>query len=457
MKITLLSVDLKLVHADDPSARGFKILEFNDGLRSGFNGYARLCGPKMISDSVTADYQKLFPDLRVVNANSSGVIKHNDSSRVLLIPRSNAHVLNMGRTYLVTADHMSGVYQPINNDLHIQALSDNKAYQSYMAAQAGMEDLFPKTQILPTDKKEALKHMKPDPACEQYVLKPLSFLGGAGIRLIKPADLEKDITRYMTVHKWVGKNRNWLGLWEPSCILQDRIAVNEVETEDGVFDGTMRVAFSVYGDDYNMRCHIHDAYWKLPSCTIEEGKGADSVISFSPSNIEKLKPKQVQNIFDSMFSQAVALSPIKSAPVKADVKSWLFPQLKDNLSHYFTSVHASDHFDSTVSLLNSDSMGEQGLGVMMATHPAFYPAAKGESVDMHYPFSLVDALIESKVMEQGMGHVFKKLSRIVGDFEGAMQCEDPRHEFAKPLKAAIENARTLSVANMVHFVVNELR
>ena len=430
MQVNLFSVDLKLVE----DGASYRVLEFNDGLRSGFTGYDSLGDRRMFSDVVTTDYESLFPDMRMVNLNGHGG-GGGDMRRALLMPRGDRLVTGIGRADLVVAQRMEDVYQTLNGNLHFKALCENKAYQSHMANQMGRDDLFPRTQILPTDREEALAALETDTLSEHYMLKPLTFCGGTGIRLIEGANLEKDLGAYLKRRKWIWQKEEWPGRHDPACVLQERITANKVETERGMFDGTMRVAFTIYGEGSDLQCHIHDAYWKLPLYTMEEGEGSSSVISFSPSNTEKPKKRTIADLF-----RWVADDMVRAAPASADASVKLFPKLQDDLAKYFGFVAASDHLENTAALLNAEDSGRQTLGIMLATHPAFYPAVKADSLDMYYPQQLVEAIRNAPFAQSGLGHAFETLRRAAYTHGDLMHCEDGKEEFETPLRDVVESA-----------------
>lgn len=449
MQISLFSVDLKLVEADDPVKRSFRVLEFNDGLRSGFAGYNALGGEKMITGRVSSDYQNLFPQLRLVDLNGHGSGGINDSRMPLVIPRGDRLATQISRADLIIAQRMESMYCTLNGNLHFSALCDNKAYQFHMAQEMGEDDLFPRTQILPTDPEEGLAALQTDARAGHYVLKPLTLCGGTGIRLIEEARLEKDMAQYLKRKKWVWHKDEWIGLHDPACLLQDRITANKVETENGVFDGTMRVAFSIYGAGNDLQCHIHDAYWKLPAYTIEEDEGSESMVSFSPSNMEKPKKRSLAALFRWAGNEVMA------APVMPDTTAWLFPALQGKLARYFGFVAASDHFKNTAGLLQSDAVAKQTLGIMMATQPAFYPAVDRSALDMHYPQPLVEKIGETGFAKSGMGHAFETLREATYRQGAYMHCEDIEGEFETPLRGIVERAtfHTSSLMNTLQYAL----
>jgi hypothetical protein len=209
----------------------------------------------------------------------------------------------------------------------------------------------------------------------------------------------------------------------------------------------MRVAFSIYGEGADMQCHIHDAYWKLPAFTIEEDEGAHSIVSYSPANLEKSKRRGIAALFRH------AEGGVKSAPVTPDTTAWLFPKLQDDLARYFSFVAGTDHLENTKRLLQAESSGRQTLGVMMATQPAFYPAASGAAIETRYPKDVVEAIGSAEFAKTSMGHAFKTLMRITYSQGDYMHCENGTEEFETPLRAIVEAPAQKRMLNELQFMV----
>jgi len=459
MKIVLLSADLKLTDSEDPSKRGFKILEFNDGLKSGFRGYDALGGDKMLTGRIASDYQNLFPQFRLMDLNGHGAGDVRDDRKPLFIQRSDGMITYVDRNHMIAAQRMNSVYQSLNDDLHIRALSDNKAYQYYMAQQMGDNglSLFPSTTILPTDYRAARQdgRITAEPA-KDYVLKPLTFVGGNGIRLIEGRRFDTDLPHYLTYRRYDFRQQNWIGLSDPACIVQERVAPNKVEAKDGIFDGTMRVVFTLHGQKgAGLDCHIHDAYWKLPLKPMEDGKDLDTIVSFSPSNNDSAHKKYKPDPIKEAYFTETQPARIQSMPVEGDVKSWLFPQLAAGLNGYFNFVTRESFMDHTIALMNHETQGRRTLGMMLATHAELYPAMDNNKIDTHYPQHLMDAMIGSKLMQSGKDHAFYKLEERISN-RYRVNCENSQAEFTEPLRSALKEAAMRKLVSVAIYSIRHI-
>jgi hypothetical protein len=416
MKINLFSVDLKLIDADDPAVRAFRVLEFNDGLKSGFTGYDVLGSGKM-TDRIVEDYARLFPAYRTIALNDPQNSNDTDTRRPLLLRRGTDIGLGATRTDLVTADRMKDFYTAVNADLHFMALSNNKAYQFYVGERAGLAALFPTTALLPTHYKEAKDAIARIGSNDHgYVLKPVSLYGGTGVHVFEEKNKDSFLSR--ALGNGGGRLRNiWVGRVEPACLLQHRLPANPVKIGEDVFDGTMRVVFTVYGEESGVQhFHIHDAYWKLPERPVSSDLFDPlAVVSFSPSNMEdalqnkgtltrafdraaKILRGDSRSFMEALgFDLSLKSKNIKSAAVAEEIKSWLFPIMQESLGQYFSSAASMDFLENTRELINHESAGYRGLGLMMATHPNHYPQGKDRPLDFHYPESLIQDLQTSKI------------------------------------------------------------
>lgn len=463
MKIHLFSVDLKLVSQRDPSRRSFRVLEFNDGLSSGFSGFNSLGEEKMISGRVAADYRRLFPQYQVMDLGDEKPAR--DGRPILMIPRSSNTVTWMGRSDYIAAQRMQGVLESINSDLHLSAFGRNKGYQHFLAEKMGGDaaTLFPETKLLPTLFKQALPQIREMPESDTgYVLKPLDLFGGTGIKLIDQKDLmpvlQADLRQRHSLLQ-----KPWIGIVEPSCQLQSRVPANEVVTKDGIYDGTMRVAFTVYeNDDGNMHCQVHEAYWKLPEKTIEDRQGPHSVVSYSPSNLDqrRAKPKiSFEGSLKAFFDIAGCdTNKILSAPVDADVKSWLFPALSDKLAAYFSFVNKTNHLANVIELIEHEQVGHRGLGWMMAVPTELYPSAS-EEIDFHYPKDLVNAISNNLLLSNRNDALYDRVTRHVRNLgvNYSINCEDQYTEFKQPLASAISDGMMWAAVGSLLDTVQKLQ
>lgn len=459
MKIDLFSADIKLVDADKPDSRSFRLLEFNDGLLSGYTGYDALGGEKMISGRIGADYLELLPDHTVLTMMDWQGMETGDKP-ILLLPRGDDTINWLGRPQLMQARFAEGLYKTVSSDLHFKALAQNKAYQHYMADQAGMGDLFPKTAIIPTSYSEGEDEIAEmgSRMDNDLILKPVSECGGTGLRLISA---DRSATAQVKRHFNLLSFSIWPGMRDPVCLLQERAAANEVRKESGTFDGTMRVVFSVHGGGDARECRVHDAYWKLPSHAMGTGKDLDDIVSFSPSNRErkarkKPKPKNSPMEDYKMMMESLGLEEyapkdereetslerIYSEPVAQEIKEWLFPSFGGAMSRYFSHVAATDYEDSVISLVLKDNPALQGLGWMMASNYDYYPASKGQ-VTMQYPVDLRDAIAESSMVRSTDNYMHHRLKLALDKMHGtSIHCEGIGKNFIRPLEKAISKRRS---------------
>jgi hypothetical protein len=257
---------------------------------------------------------------------------------------------------------------------------------------------------------------------------------------------------------------------DPVCLLQERVGANLIEKNDGAYDGTMRVVFSIYGAGNARECLIHDAYWKLPAKAIGTG-GIDDFVSFSPSNRERKaykKPKAQKSVMQDYNEIMKALGVegafgdvaqdetrdrIHSEPVAQDIKQWLFPTFAGAMSRYFSHVAATDYETSVSALVSENSPALQGLGWMMATHYDYYPAAKGH-ISMRYPADLRDAIANSDMVRSTENYMHYRLKMALEKMHGtSIHCEGIYANFVRPLEKAISQRRSAGILSSLYDTV----
>lgn len=470
MKIDLFSADIKLVDTDKPGNQSFRVLEFNDGLQSGFSGYDALGGDKMVTGRIMADYRTLLPDHYIMNLIEGHPAAANGKP-VTMLARGNDTINWLGRPQLVQASLMSGHSNMVSSDIHLKALCQNKAYQHFMADQAGMGDLFPRAAVLPTsfsDAKDEITVFK-DQIQGDLVLKPVQECGGTGIRLIST---DKSVLSQLKRNLSWARLLVWPGLRDPICVLEERIKPNEVKKDGQLFDGTMRVVFSIAGSAENRECLIHDAYWKLPSHTMGDGTGVQDFVSYSPSNRERRKEKKTQSTLKEDYKTLLGIylgdmsdddtaetssENINALAVAPEVKDWLFPAFGGAMAKYFSHVAGVAFKDNVSTLVANKSPSLQGLGWMLATHYDYYPAA-GNKPSMQYPADLRDAMAASSMVQSPDSYMYHHIKDRLGRMDNvSIHCENIGRDFIRPLEKAQKESRSGLITNALFDIVMRLQ
>lgn len=367
----MASADLKL--APD-TARGYQLLEINDGNLSGLAN-------DMIRRKILPDYRRtLFSEFKT---RSSLLFKKEYlelSDHLIWLPRTNAQHKSLMRYEMRQGDLMKDKITIVNNDVRFLAATSNKALQ-YLASLQKKEtaDLFPRTQLVSMDLDTFNSTQRDYSGADDIVFKPLNECGGTGVRVYSSAAADQQIER--TIHSWNMRTSQFSYAkqdWDaPIALIQDRVAPNLVKKEDAFYDSTMRAVFTVFqkalGEPWT--CHMHGAYWK-PAPEPYSGLGTTKeVVSFSRSvrneswavrgngdmRVDKKYPYIDQDEFHVL-------------PVEAETLSWLFPKLRQDMPVLIDSIVSTKLIDRVQDLMSSNQHCYGDLAAMLSLEDHdYYP------------------------------------------------------------------------------------
>jgi len=338
MKIFAFSIDLKL----DADGQGFKILEINDGLKSGFRGYKSASGEEMFSDVMLSDYAEMFPDREIMTP--VGLKNSGASKEAIYFPRGNIFVSEYDRMKLATDDGHHRVN--VNADLAFLNFCTSKAFQNEIFwDHPELNGLHPLTTPITVYKGDVIFDYEDwiNDLKDPVVLKPDQHFGGNGVMIIEGPYLKYDLMTMLDPRR-NEKGKSWCGAYGYLGLVQELLPPNLIDIDGKEHDATMRAVVTVWQDKDGdpFQCRIHDAYWK-PSVAPYQGiDDRASRISYSaafeePEKRKKASERFAQNLRKSFLGAALLgrpsipeiKNPIEGQIVDDAVKSWLFPKLKE--------------------------------------------------------------------------------------------------------------------------------
>lgn len=374
-------VDLK-IREDDT----VQILEFGPLQHAGFSGYEHVTGKDMREDVVYPSIDKNWHGdvVRLENPSemmiesmshylnsprlSKPLKEEHDQDRVMFI-RPFGYFLH--GLYIYQSQHIPG-FEYMNGSSSFMMMCQNKAYLDFM--QVNYDAPLP---IMPEQFTLLRRHSagKVDQLLEQvlpvseYVIKCPDTAQGRGTMVVKRDEMEAVIKGICMNSARDDSPIPISSTWNhpaPLITIQEKVKSRPTFWDGKDYDGTMRVAMTVWRDEKgDIRHDIHDAYWKMPRNAIGEGDYQDQVISASP-HYERLSdtfkkhsgsPETFAPVSDAdkdlVFGQLAAHLPdfvaeVADYDMRREVMPFLMEQDDENMIALAAMTYADMHYDGFV-------------------------------------------------------------------------------------------------------------
>jgi hypothetical protein len=358
-------VDLKLTEDNQ-----VQILEFGPMQHAGFSGYKHVTGKDMREDIVYPFFEENWHGhvihidnpatslLQTVRESLSVSMATKDWSDDTLLVRPFGYFVN-GRD-IYGSSYVRG-YEYMNGSSSFMMMNQNKAYFDFMAARFGSElSILPKQTTLTRrfSKDDVEKTVMQKVPATEYVIKTPDTAQGRGTMVVKRDDVESVVKAICRKSERGNSALPLSNTWDhavPLITVQEKVQSRPTEHNGKNYDGTMRVAMTVWRDKSGALQHeIHDAYWKMPRNAIGEGDYQDQVISCSP---------HYDRLTDTFLKHSSP--PETFAPVSDADKQIVFGQLARELPEFVANVADLDtRRDVVLPLLGSDKERDTALAAM---------------------------------------------------------------------------------------------
>lgn len=419
--VIFANVDLKLT-----SNNQVKILEFGNGLQSGFLGYQQLTGTSMQA----LFKEKLQQLIQPTYINSIAGIPDSDAAVDEAIAQLGLEDLDEIPTSL---EHYQALYagnslRPTSNSVLkldgpvIQTIFEEKSLTHQCFVESAQLDARPQTMRLPRVFQQDLasKILNAFPHTATFVLKIPNEERGKGVLIVSRQDLEpslrvlllndspsmikKESSRF--AQYLMGKLKTkpsdplayfmqvmdpyitWSELVGHEFMVEAYTTSKAYKHHNKLYDGTVRVAFMLVRDQGNFQFIPLASYWKLPPKPINEGNLRErTVSSFNEEHKssalvsrddEAIIYAQLSTLLPKVFSTMMTFdleAYISKAPESTDKEKY---QKASQWMHYANSLlvngyhHAADHYlERARKLTPHDSKYYHQLGVHLHEKQAY--------------------------------------------------------------------------------------
>jgi hypothetical protein len=348
--VSLLIADIKLTPTGD-----LKIVEFGHGIHSGLEGYGKVnnqhqlmksvwqyyCEKRQfqlfyIGDSVGySRYDKLRRGLDYINQQETSFILSKKDLRPIVKSYEFCDKSGIDRTKmesylgLVVDVNYSGnvdYTSLLNRNSNLLMLNGHSGLDSIVSDKFLTNNLFSK-KLESFKPKWVLKQKRytenlageilDELKSEKLIIKPLSLCRGKGIIVTTKQQLDDELRNVLigndeiqTYDFMINKNLEEYNYYQnynefyndgnPFFLVEEYVESKPIQTEDGQFDGTLRMVFSLENATDYACVHHFDGYWKLPKQAIGTGALNDSCKSLGSDYSHKLSTDDRDHVISKL-------------------------------------------------------------------------------------------------------------------------------------------------------------
>jgi hypothetical protein len=351
--VSLLIADLKVT----PNGE-VKVVEFGHGIHSGLEGYAKVNDQHQLIKSVWqyfSDKRNLpvfyvdhLDNFSKLDEQIRGLDYINQENRSFNLPKNElreifdtdhfCHKPGIDQTQmeaykgLIVDSNFSGSMDyksllTVNSNLLM--LNDKKGMDLIIINKFFTNKLFsdelsnfrPRWLLIKKKYTETLaENINNDLNSEKVIIKPLIGCKGNGITVVKKEDLDSELKNMLIKTPPIKDDNFWAEDKEPMFLVEEYVESKPIQTDNGLFDATLRMVFAFENSADYSSVHYFDGYWKLPKLPMGIGSLNDHSKSLGSDHSHKLSNDDRDHVISKLncflpniYEKMITTTPYDSA------------------------------------------------------------------------------------------------------------------------------------------------